>query len=76
LTARSLGQWGDITKAIPQRVAEAFAEAAEKFTPKVKQIRIPAPKVLPDLAALDVWIAEVRAALAAALADGPVLPRI
>ena len=43
LTARSLGQWQDIAKAMPQRVAEALAEAAEKFTPKIQQIRIPAP---------------------------------
>ncbi|MGH7089282.1 MAG: BREX system P-loop protein BrxC [Stellaceae bacterium] len=76
LTARNLGQWQIIAKAMPQCVAEALAEAAEKFTPEVKQIRLPAPKVLPDLAALDAWIAEVRAALVAALVDGPVRPRI
>jgi hypothetical protein len=76
LTARSLGQWGDMAKAVPQRVAEALTEAAEKFTPKIQQVRIPAARVIPDLAALDAWIAEVRAALAAGLAEGPVLPRL
>ena len=75
LTARSLGQWQDIAKAMPQRVAETLAEAAEKFTPKIQQIRIPAPRVLHDLGELDAWIAELRVALAAGFAEGPVLPR-
>ena len=75
LAARSLGQWEDTAKALPERVAEALAEAAEKFTPKVQRIRIPAPGVLSDAASLDAWIVEVRAALAMALADGPVQPR-
>jgi hypothetical protein len=76
LNHRSLGQWNDITKAVPQRVAEALAEVAEKFAPTVKQIRLPAPGVLADLPALDAWIAEVRAALATGLAEGPVMPRL
>jgi hypothetical protein len=76
LTKRNLGQWADMAKAVPQRAAEALAEAAEKFTPKVKHIKMPAPGVLTDLAALDAWIAELRAALATGLAEGPVLPRL
>ena len=76
LTARSLGQWQDVAKALPQRVAEALAEAAEKFAPTVKQIRLPAPGLLSDLPALDAWIAEVRALLATGLAEGPVIPRL
>ena len=55
--------------------AEALAEAAEKFTPKIQQIRIPAPRVLHDLDELDAWIGELRVALAAGFAKGPVLPR-
>jgi hypothetical protein len=76
LTARKLGQWEDMAKAMSQRVAEALAEAAAKFAPTVKQIRLPAPGVLADLPALDAWIAEVRAALATGLSEGPVLPRL
>ena len=75
LTVRSLGQWRDSAKAMPQCVAEALAEAAEKFTPEIQQIRVPAPRVLHDLAELDAWIAELRAALVGGLAEGPVLPR-
>jgi hypothetical protein len=76
LTARSLGQWEDMTKAVPQRATDALAEAAEKFMPKVKWIRLPTPRVLADLAALDAWIGEVRSLLENGLAEGPVLPRL
>jgi hypothetical protein len=76
LTSRNLEQWQHMTKAAPQVVADALVEAAEKFAPTVKQIRLPAPRVLADLPALDAWIAEARAALATGLAEGPVLPRL
>jgi hypothetical protein len=66
----------DKTKAVPQQVAEALAEAAEKFTPKITYVRLPPPRVLADMPALEAWIAEARSALAAGLADGPVMPRI
>jgi hypothetical protein len=76
LTARNLEQWADAIKAVPQRIVEALGEAAEKFAPTVKQIRLPAPGVLADLPALDAWIAKVRTALATGLAEGLVLPRL
>jgi hypothetical protein len=76
LTARSLVQWQDMTKALPQKVADALAEATEKFAPKVQQIRLPVPGVLADLTALDAWIGEVRSLLATGLAEGPVQPRL
>jgi hypothetical protein len=72
LTTRSLGQWEDMAKALPQRVAEA----AQKFAPTLKQIRLPASGVLADLPAFDAWISQVRAALVTRLAEGPVLPRL
>ena len=76
MSARSLGQWDDMAKAVPQRIVDALADAAEKFAPTVKQIRLPAPGLLTDLPALDAWIAEVRALLATGLAEGPVMPRL
>jgi hypothetical protein len=76
LTTRGLGQWEDMTKAVPQRVTEALGEAAEKFMPKVKQVWLPTPGVLADLAALNAWIDELRSLLENGLAEGPVLPRL
>jgi hypothetical protein len=76
LTSRNLLQWQDTTKALPQKVADALADAAAKFAPKVQQIRLPVPGVLADLAGLDAWIAEVRSLLATGLTEGPVQPRL
>ena len=75
LTARSLSAWADLTRGVPAGVQAALDEAAERLQPQVQAVTLPAAGTLSDPAALDAWLATVRATLAAALANGPVRPR-
>jgi hypothetical protein len=75
LAQRSLAAWRDLGKALPQNVADALAEAAALLEPKTQSITLPAAGVLKDEPALEAWLKRVREILAAALRDGPVIPR-
>jgi hypothetical protein len=75
LAQRSLAAWLDLGKALPQHAADALADAATLLEPKTQSVTLPAAGVLQDEAALDAWLKRVRETLAAALRDGPVIPR-
>lgn len=75
LASRSIAAWADLTRGLPAGVQAALDEAAERLQPQVRPVTVPAPGTLADAGALDAWLASVRAALAAALAHGPVRPR-
>ena len=75
LAARGLSAWADLTRGVPAGVQAALDEAAERLQPQVQAVTLPAAGTLADPAALDDWLATVRATLAAALANGPVRPR-
>lgn len=75
LTARNLEGWAALTRGIPAGVQAALDEAAEMLLPKVQPVALPAPGTITDAAALDAWLARVRAVIAAALSNGPVRPR-
>jgi hypothetical protein len=75
LALRSLAAWRDLGKALPEHVADALAEAAALLEPKTQSVTLPAAGVLKDEPALDEWLKRVREVLAAALHDGPVIPR-
>jgi hypothetical protein len=53
----------------------ALDEAAERLQPQVQPITLPAPGILNDAASVEAWLGGVRAAILAALANGPVRPR-
>lgn len=75
LAQRSLAAWRDLGKALPQHVADALTEAAALLEPKTQSVTLPAAGVLKDEPTLDAWLKRVREILAAALRDGPVIPR-
>ncbi len=74
LSACGIGQWRDITLALPARVEAALQDAAVEIEPKTQSITIPR-RTLRNETDLDTWLGEVRAAIAPSLAYGPVLPR-
>ncbi|HEY2481958.1 MAG TPA: hypothetical protein VGI30_07160, partial [Caulobacteraceae bacterium] len=75
LEARSLSQWNADAKAMSARIADALAEAAIAVDPKTREVTV-ATRLLHDQAELDTWLDETRSSLAAALANGPVIPRL
>ncbi|WMT75399.1 BREX system P-loop protein BrxC [Bradyrhizobium sp. Ash2021] len=74
LSACGVGQWRDITLALPARVEAALQDAAIEIEPKTQSVAIPR-RTLRSEADLDAWLGEVRAAIAPSLAHGPVLPK-
>ena len=76
LKARPLPAWQDLAKALPQRVADALADAAALLEPKARAVSLPAAGVLKDEAQVDAWVREVRSALMAGLKGGPVIPNL
>ena len=75
LQARSLAAWGDLAKALPTRVEDALAEAAALLEPKVRTLALPGG-ILRTEPELDAWLADLRARIAKALTDGPVIPKV
>jgi hypothetical protein len=74
LSTCGIGQWHDITLALPARVDAAIQEAAIEIEPKTQSITIPR-RTLRSEADLDAWLGEVRAVIAPSLVHGPVLPK-
>jgi hypothetical protein len=74
LSACGIGQWRDITLAVPVRVEAALQAAAVEIEPKTQSITIPR-RTLRNEADLDAWLGEVRTAIAPNLAHGPVFPK-
>jgi hypothetical protein len=72
LSACGIGQWRDITLALPARVDAALQEAAVEIEPKTQSVTIPR-RTLRSEEDLDAWLGEVRATVAPKLAHGPVL---
>lgn len=75
LAQRSLSDWENLSKALPTRIDEALADAAALLEPKAHTVNLPGALVKSE-AELDEWLEKVRARIAEALADGPVIPRV
>lgn len=75
LQQRGLSQWADMVKALPTRIDDALAQAAAELEPKAHAVQLPGGLIKSE-ADLDVWLADVRARVVAALADGPVIPKV
>jgi hypothetical protein len=76
LTSRSLDGWTNLTQSLPRKVEDALAEAAARFEPKARPVKLPAPGMIASIGAADDWLKVLREALLVALAEGPVLPRL
>jgi hypothetical protein len=74
LSACGISQWRDITLALPARVDAALQDAAVEIEPKTQYVAIP-KRTLRSETDLDLWLGEVRAAIAPSLSHGPVLPK-
>jgi hypothetical protein len=75
LVQGNLSDWENLSKALPTRIDEAFAEAAALLEPKAHTVNLPGALVKSE-AELDEWLTKVRSRIAEALADGPVIPRV
>jgi hypothetical protein len=75
LSQRGLSEWENMAKALPARIDDALAAAAALLEPKARTVLLPGAmmKTEPEL---DAWLTKVRAKIAAALADGPVIPKV
>lgn len=75
LTRRGLSEWENMAKALPARIDDALATAAVLLEPKARTVLLPGAMVKSE-AELDEWLAKVRNKITAALADGPVIPKV
>lgn len=75
LQHRGLSQWADMVKALPTRIDDALAQAAADLEPKAHSVQLPSG-LLKSEAELDAWLSDVRSRVVAALADGPVIPKV
>ncbi len=75
LAQRGLSEWENMAKALPVRIDDALAAAAALLEPKARTLTLPSTMVKTE-ADLDAWLAKVRAKIAEALADGPVIPKV
>ncbi len=64
-------RWTEKRDALGGQLSRALTLAAQKLEPKVQPLT-PPHRILRDEADLDAWVAEVRKAVLAKLADGPV----
>ncbi len=69
---RSLNQWAFDRAGLPGRFAAARLEAIQLVAPKAQQVTLP-KATLHDVAEVDTWLTEAKAAILAKLADGPVV---
>jgi hypothetical protein len=76
LTSRSLSGWADLAQSLPAKVQRALDEAAARFEPKARPVKLPMPGMIEDMDAAERWLSELRQALQTALIEGPVLPRL
>ena len=75
LAKHGLGQWDSDIKALPQRVAEALAEAAALLEPKARAVHLQSG-LIKTTSELEVWLAQTRERLEKGLAEGPVIPKV
>ncbi len=75
LAQRGLSEWENMAKALPTRIDDALAAAAAFLEPKARTVLLPGAMVKSE-AELDDWLIKVRAKIAEALADGPVIPKV
>ena len=75
LSACGIGQWRDITLALPARVDAALQDAAVEIEPKTQSIAIPR-RTLRSEEDLEAWLEEVRSVIAPSLIHGPVMPKV
>lgn len=75
LSQRGLSEWENMVKALPARIDDALAAAAALLEPKARTVSLPGAMVKSE-AELDAWLSKVRAKIAEALADGPVIPKV
>ena len=75
LQQRRLSQWADMVKALPTRIDDALAQAAAELEPKAHAVQLPGA-LLKSEADLDAWLAGVRSRVVAAMANGPVIPKV
>lgn len=71
LDDRDLAGWRDAVHAMPNRFAEANAEALKLLKPQAQLTKVPA-RLLESPADVDAWLTEVRTLLNDRLKDGPV----
>ena len=75
LSQRGLSEWENMSKALPARIEDALASAAALLEPKARAVSLPGA-MLKSEAELDEWLGKVRARVARALAEGPVIPKV
>ena len=75
LAQRGLSEWENMAKALPTRIDDALAAAAELLEPKARTVLLPSAMVKSE-AELDEWLTKVRARIADALVEGPVIPKV
>ena len=75
LSRRGLSEWENMSKALPARIEEALASAAEQVEPTVRTVSLPRV-MLKSEAELDDWLVQVRERVAIALVQGPVIPKV
>jgi hypothetical protein len=75
LNTRGLSEWESMVKALPTRIDDALASAAAELEPKAHTVMLPGALVKTE-ADLDEWLKKVRAKVADALQDGPVIPKV
>ena len=74
LSQHGLSEWENMSKALPVRIDEALASAAEKVEPTARTVLLPRA-MLKSEAELDDWLVEVRERVVKALVQGPVIPK-
>ena len=75
LAQRGLSEWENMNMALPARIDDALSAAAALLEPKARTVNLPGAMVKSE-AELDAWLAKVRAKIAEALVDGPVIPKV
>ena len=76
LTSRSLSGWADLAQSLPAKVQRALDEAAARFEPKARPVKLPMPGLITNMDDAERWLNELHEALKEALTEGPVLPRL
>jgi hypothetical protein len=75
LAARGFSEWDNMTRAVPARIDDALALAAALLEPKARTVNLPGG-LLKSEADLEAWLHKLRERITAALADGPVIPKV
>ncbi|WP_436637658.1 BREX system P-loop protein BrxC [Microbaculum sp. FT89] len=75
LSQHGLSEWENMAKALPTRIDDALVAAAAVLVPEARTVSLPGAMVKSE-ADLDEWLAKVRARIAEALAEGPVIPKV